>query len=292
MMRPGIAAAATALLVGLSAPTTAQSQATMQDLGDGAYHYFSDWYSSLVVVGDDGVLVVDPAWDARGKSMIAEIAKITDRPVTHVVLSHEHYDHVGGTGVFGGADVVCHVTCESVFALDQSGVAPKKVTTTFEDKATIDLGGKAVELHHIAVGDGVATTAIYVPDAQVVATADLYLPQAFTEGKWLDDKNFLGTRVILNELAGWELRHAISGHSDNTDPAALKENAQYLNDLHDAVAAAMEAAVAEGGPDAAWGLLDTLPDSLELPQYKDWDGYEEHLPRHVWRMTMSILHGG
>ena len=284
--------AALAVAIGIAAPNVGSAQAQMTELSDNVYHFFSDWYGSLVVISDDGVLVTDPAWSDRAETMKAEIAKLTDQDVTHVVLTHEHYDHVGGTEVFDGADIICHVSCVDIFALDESGVVPRQVTMDYYTDAAIILGDKTVELIHLGPGDGVGTTIIHVPEDRVAMTADLYLPQALTEGKWLDDKNFLGTCLILNEMAGWNLQHAISGHAESTDPAAVTENAQYLNDLHAAVMQAIDEAVAEGGPDAAWGLLDTLPESLKLPQYASWDGYEEHLPTHTKRMLMSILHGG
>ena len=35
-----------------------------------------------------------------------------------------------------------------------------------------------------------------------------------------------------------------------------------------------------------------LPTKVKRPKYQSWRGYEEHLPKHVWRMGMSIMHGG
>lgn len=198
-----------------------------------------------------------------------------------------------GQRFFAGAEIVCHVTCQKIFDLDVLGAAPKRVTQSFEDKMVIDLGGKSVELLHIGTGDGIATTIVSVPADEVVATADLYGPNSLTDGKWLEDKNYLGTRKILNELSGWDIKHALSGHSDNTDPAALKQNAAYLNDLYAAVKAELDSAMAKGGPNAAFDALSgELPAKIKLPKYKSWSCYDQHLPKHVWRMGMSIMHGG
>ncbi len=269
------------------------AQAELKPLGDNIYMHFSNGYSSLVVVGDNGVLVVDPAWTDRANTMKAEIAEITDKRVSHVVLTHEHYDHVGGTDVFEGAEIVCHATCQKIFDLDELGTVPKKVTLSFEDNLKIDLGGKSVELLHIGAGDGVATTIVSVPADKVVATADMSDPYALTKGSFIDDRNYLGVRKILNEIAGWDVEHAISGHSDNTDPSGLRASAEFTNDLYDAVKAELDAAIAEGGPSAAYKLLGgELQAKVKLPKYESWSGYNEHLPRHIWRMGMSIMHAG
>lgn len=271
----------------------AQAQDALTDLGKGAYHFFAMGYGSLVVVGDNSVLVTDPAFTPRAQAMKAAIAKVTDKPISHVVLSHEHFDHVGGTEVFDGAKVVCQQNCAQIFDLDPLGLGPKRLDVTFDKSHNIDLGNKMVELTHITRADGIAGAVAYVPDAEVVSTVDLYVPKGLTNGAWLDDKNFLGTRKVLNTISKWKLRHALSGHSPVTDPAALRENAAYYNDLYDATNKALQVAIKKGGNGAAIGaLLGPLPKSVKLPAYQDWAGYNEHLPRHVWRMGMAIMHGG
>lgn len=282
------------LLASAFIATSAMAQEIqMKPLGAGAYGYFSDGYNSLVVIGDKGALVVDPAWSARAENIKKAVADVTDKPITHVVLTHEHYDHVGGTEVFKNAKIVCHSTCEKIFELDITGQAPKKVDLTFDEQMTIDLGGKTVELKHLGVGDGFATTVVYVPENQVVATADMYGPKFLTNAMWLEDKNYLGTRKILNEVASWPLKHALSGHSPDTSPVALKENAEYLNDLYEAVKKEIDAAMKAGGPGAVIkALAGPLPNKVKLPKYQDWQGYDQHFPKHVWRMGMSIFHGG
>ena len=270
------------------------AQAEMTPLRENTFHYFKDGYGSLVLIGDDGVLVVDPAWTSRAKDMKQEIAEITEKPVTHVVLSHEHYDHVGGSEVFEGAEIVCHNTCQKFFDLDVLGGAPEKVTLSFENSLKIDLGNQSVELNHWGSGDGVGTTVVHVPSAKVAALADMYEgPRAITDTMWLEDKNVLGTRLILNKVASWDLNHVLGGHSSETDPQAVREHAEFHNDLYDAVKAALDKIIADGGAGAAFAALGgALPKDVKLPKYADWKGYEEHLPKHVWRTGMSIMHGG
>src|SRR3712207_1660307 len=69
--------------------------------------------NSLVVVGDDGVLVLDANRTPAGaRSVIAEIRKLTDKPVRYVVNSHWHDDHVFGNQsykeAFPGVEFVAH----------------------------------------------------------------------------------------------------------------------------------------------------------------------------------------
>ncbi len=265
---------------------------TMTMLADGVYHYFGFFTGSLVVISDDGVLVTDPSNPMRAQSLKDEIAKVTDAPVTTIALTHEHFDHVGGTGVFPEATVICHRNCVATFALSSLGDVPT-VDRTFDDMMEVEVGGKAVQLHYLGPGDGAATTIVYMPQEQIVVTSDMYEPRALTHKNWVDDKHYVGTRRILNEISTWPITHAINAHSPGTDPVDLMENVGYYNDLYDAVKAEVDAAIAAAGgaPFGAYSLFDTLPQTLELPQYSDWANYDTSFPRHVERMLLSIYHG-
>ena len=270
----------------------------MTKLADGVYQYFGFFSSTLVVISDDGVLITDPAIGFRAESVKEEIAKLTDVPVTTIVLTHEHYDHIGGTDVFEDAKVICHRNCQPVFDLFKQGEVPgygpiPDVDETFDKFKAIQVGDKVVELHYLGPGDGDATTVIYMPNERIVVTADLYEPRALTHKMWVDDKNFAGVRHILNTVSGWELTHVVNAHSPGTDPVDLMENVEYFNDLYDAVRVAVDDAIAQGGGArfAAFGLFDTLPQTLALDKYKDWGNYDTSFPKHVERMLLAIYHG-
>ena len=266
---------------------------TMTKLDDNVYHYFGFFTSSLVVIADDGVLITDPSNFPRGQSLKEEIAKLTSAPVTTIVLTHEHYDHVGGTGLFPDAQVVCHRNCEATFDLDTLGDVPAEVHQTFDDMMEITVGDKTVQLHYLGPGDGDATTIIYMPDEQIIVTADMYEPRALTHKNWVHDKNFVGTRSILNTISKWPIKYAINGHSPGTDPIDMMENVEYYNDLYDTVKVAVDEAIMQAGGAvfAAYGLYDTLPQTLELEKYKEWVNYDNSFPSHVERMLLSIYHG-
>ena len=286
-------AALTAALVGRIDVVSSQDAPppTVNELADGVYQWFSFNYNSLVVVSGDDVLISEPANAQRGEMLKEFVASLTDNPVSHIVLTHEHYDHVGGTGLFPEATVYCHVNCQPIFDL----AAPPfndvpEVDETFTDSISITVGSTAVELHYLGPGDGDATTVIYMPEEKIALTSDMYEDQAITHASWLDDKNYTGTRHILNTLSGWDLNHAITAHSASTDPQVLRDNAQFYNDLYDVVHQAMVDVQAEGGPFAIFGVLDSLPASIQLDQYSGWTNYDSSFTRHASRMMFSIFH--
>lgn len=261
----------------------------MEELAPGVYSYFLNGFNSLLVVSEDGVLVTDPSNDERAAAIKEAVAGLTEAPVTWIVMSHEHYDHAGGFAAFEEAQIACHQNCQAVFDLDPFGVAPESVDLEFSDFAAIEMGDITVELHYLAPGDGDATTVVYLPAEQILFTADIYEPRALTHGAFLDDSNSTGRQKILNTVSEWPLKYAITSHSGNMDPASVYENAQFLNDLEAAVLEAVAASERSGFA----AVLETYlePGSVRLPQYSDWEGYEEHIDRHVQRMVMSMYHG-
>lgn len=118
-VRAALAAMVLIALAGL-APGRAGAQAKdatarMETLGNGVYailhdHATLDWPSETmqwphsnvgVIVGDDGVLVVDSDYlPSRARADIALIRKVTDKPVKYLVNTHWHGDHTHGNGVY------------------------------------------------------------------------------------------------------------------------------------------------------------------------------------------------
>ncbi|ADE38274.1 MBL fold metallo-hydrolase [Candidatus Puniceispirillum marinum] len=269
----------------------AQDAPIVSKLSDNTYSVFWGFFNSLVVIGNKGVLITDPANDNRAAVLKAEIAKLTDLPVTYIVLSHEHFDHIGGVGAFPQAKLVAQKNIHAVLPLDPLDLAPDDIDITFENKYTLNMGTTDVEMHFMGAGDGVATTVVYMPWEGIAFTADLYEDKRLTPASFLDDTNMLGVRRILNRIGQWPIKHAVTAHSLSSDPQILRDNIRYINDLYDAVYPPIAKAAASDNPFAIYGLLDSLPDTVTLEAYADWDGYE-HFSGHVRRMALSIIHGG
>src|SRR4029079_7905782 len=67
--------------------------------------------NTLAFVGARGVVLVDTKLAGGAPDLMATVAEITDRPITAVVNTHAHMDHVGGNPGFpAGTEVVAHET--------------------------------------------------------------------------------------------------------------------------------------------------------------------------------------
>lgn len=151
-----------------------------------------------LVIGRDAVLLYDTgATLAEGAELRAQVTALTGgRRVTHVALSHPHFDHVLGTAVFAGAEVFGAVGMDTLLreeaeelrmdavrqGVDEAAateaaevlVAPKHTVT---GEWTLDLGGRQVLLANVGPGHSGHDLALFVPGApgapEVVFCGDL-----------------------------------------------------------------------------------------------------------------------
>ena len=94
-----IAAALGALAPSLRAQAQPQFAPIMTHALNGGVYWIEGGVGSNagVVVGTNGVVVIDAKQTPEsGKAVMAEIAKITPKPVTHVIITHSNLDHVDG----------------------------------------------------------------------------------------------------------------------------------------------------------------------------------------------------
>ena len=292
-MRTLLLSAAAALAIG----GTAHAQEyvpppdSFDEVAPGVWSLMLFGVNSMVVVGENGVLVTDPAVGARAQMMIGMIAEVTDKPITHVALSHEHYDHAGGADVFEGAEIIAHENVPEVLAMSRLLPMPE-VTTTFEDTHSVDLGGITVDMIHLGHGDGTGTAIMHVPESDVVFSADMYEDKSFTAAVWKEDTNLVGLRDYLNKMVELDPVFAINTHQPGNALEALKENAEMQNKIYDEVLRIYSDAISTGGMPAGFPLVFSVPSQVSMPEYSEWNNYEEGLPGYVSRMGLSLFHGG
>ena len=275
----------------LSSISHAAEDIVTNRFADNVYSIYSGHYTSLVVIGDEGVLITDPANSYRAEVLKKAIAQITDLPVTYIVLSHEHYDHVGGTEIFEDAKIIAQEKAIPIFELDVTGVVPKVVHETFDRSYSVNIGKTKVEVFHFGFpSDGVANSVIHLPREKLVYSADFYEDNELVSKDFIDAFNSLGVRQMLNEIIALKPSYAIASHSANAGLDDLHMAADFFNDLYETVLPALLQAKEQGYP-AVLQFSDKFPKEVKLDKYKKMKNYD-HLYRHAERMIDSMLHGG
>jgi glyoxylase-like metal-dependent hydrolase (beta-lactamase superfamily II) len=164
------------------------------EVGDRVFvrrYLFFDQNIGVVLSGND-VLVVDTrSTHVQAREVLDDLRALTAAPVSVVVDTHGHFDHVFGNHVFRPATVWGHVGCgpfmertgesrktriaaeEPQLAADLDEVVIDPPDRTFTETAYLDLGDRRVELRFLGRGHTDHDIVVRVPDAGVMFAGDL-----------------------------------------------------------------------------------------------------------------------
>ena len=138
--------------------------------------------NSTVIVGTNGVIIVDAkTTKAGGQELLDDIAKITPKPVTTVILTHSDGDHVNGLAAFpAGVKMIAQENNkkeqEAALAAGGRGAPPADHLPTqvvTKEKETLTIEGEKLELYHWAPAHTSGDLIIYLPTIKIVATGDI-----------------------------------------------------------------------------------------------------------------------
>jgi glyoxylase-like metal-dependent hydrolase (beta-lactamase superfamily II) len=184
MNKPSIARVAVALILG-GALWMAQaygqqfgSQAAKLDLvkvKDDLYVIHNDFVpgNSTALITNDGVVLVDDKFEVDFNNIVAELKKVTDKPIKYVINTHHHGDHSGGNAKMQAMNVQV-VASEQARQNMVDGNQPGLPVVVFEHHAHIYLGGKNVELYHFGRAHTNGDVVVYFPAHRTLAAGDMF----------------------------------------------------------------------------------------------------------------------
>ena len=139
--------------------------------------------NSAFILGHDGVIAIDTKGTPEsGREMLAQIAAITPKPVTHVILTHSDEDHVDGLGGFPkGLTIIAQRNCRTEMQTEATGREAFLVdylpTQLVDKHESLRIDGVRLELFHTAPAHTSGDLVIYLPDQKIVFTGDLVSPR-------------------------------------------------------------------------------------------------------------------
>ncbi len=167
---------------------------SFSEIGDRLWAYTAEGDPNTgVIIGDDSVMIIDAQATPRlaGK-VIEKIREVTDKPITHVVLSHYHAVRVLGASAYGASNIIMSQKARSMVVErgqedwdSEFGRFPRLFqghesipgltwpTQTFNDRMTVYLGKRRVDLMFMGRAHTAGDIVAYVPDQNVMYTGDI-----------------------------------------------------------------------------------------------------------------------
>ncbi len=248
----------------------------VEELSDGVYWVTEGVYQVMFVTTGAGVIVVD-APPSIGPNILNAITEVTNEPITHVIYSHSHADHIAAANLYpADATYIAHEETAAQLARSRpfpfgifvgGGPVPEP-DITFADDFTLTVGTKTLELEYRGINHDAGNIFIYAPDQKVLMFIDIIFP-GWTPFKDLAvAEDTPGYFQAHDEVLSFDFDYLIAGHlgrlGNRQDVELQKE---YMLDIQANAAFALStvdffAVAQETGFENSWLLFDTYLDEV------------------------------
>ena len=268
-----VTAAVTLLVVSVAAAQDTKRGIT--NVAGDVYRFQNNFHYGLVVVTDEGVVLVDTINSEAAQWLKDNLATITDKPVTHLVYSHSHLDHASGGQVFaGGIEVIAQANAPETI----DGVAPTK---RFDDTHVLDIGGKSIELTWLGVGHGEDLIAVVVRPENVGFITDAAAPKRlpFRDMPGADIDGWIDQ---VRKIESLDFDIFAPAHGDVGVKADATDARVYMETLRQQVLDGLKAGKS----------VDELVTTITLDEYSDWGQYGSWREPNIRGMARFLTESG
>jgi len=241
-----------------------------QKLGDGLYMITDGAYQSMFMTYEDGVVVVD-APPSYASHIPQAIAEVSNKPITHLVYSHAHADHIGGAKSLGGRPIIiAQAETNRLLARDSDPNRPA-AAITFDDHYRLAVGSQVLELSYHGNAHLPGNIFIYAPRQRTLMVVDVIFPG------WMPWRRFAVAQDIpayfaqVKEINTMNFDTLVAGHVARTGTHAdVATQLAFIEDLKTAAAAALKATTPGEGLTPSdrsgnpWAVFDNYIDRVAI----------------------------
>jgi cyclase len=274
--------------------------ANAQDLGpqvkklaDGVYVHTGRGFESNagIILTSEGVIVIDTGQNPyESHNIWATVKNLTSLPVRLVINTEPHADHTTGNFMFSPPAIIVGAAGEGDSMRAAEKNAPdriQKLAATspefraalegyrfvpphieYQNRMTINLGGKTLELYYLKGVHSEADTAVWLPNERVLFSASAFV---------VDQINIVRPFVSIPDIlaAGKMMKalnpeHVVPGHGTPGTVKIFEDGEKYYALLLDRVGAAVKAGKS----------LDDIKKEVKMPEYASF-GSQERFPTNI-----------
>jgi glyoxylase-like metal-dependent hydrolase (beta-lactamase superfamily II) len=255
----------------------------LHSFGDGAYMVTDGTYQGLFFIACESVIIVD-APPTIGNNIMQAIRSVTALPVSHVVYSHSHADHIGAAYLLGSPSnisFIAHQETADKLALSPDYEHRPYPTITFESSYTLQVCNQTLQLDYNGPNHEPGNIFIYAPLQKILMLVDIVYPGWIPFSNLGEVQNVPGYVKAHAQILTYDFQHYVGGHLDRTGTRqdvliqqeyvldlfnscvdALLLSAQSKNNSNELSVEAILPAVEEANPGNPWALFATYIDVL------------------------------
>jgi len=210
--------------------------------------------NTTVLTGDDGALMIDTKVEASIDKLLAKIAELSQKPIRFAIITHWHFDHVGGNEKVAktGATIIAHENVRKHMGIEHDmkmlntkvPPAPEiaRPLVTFTKDMTFHLNGEDVKVFHVGSGHTDGDSVVYFQNANVIHMGDLYFEGLYPYIGIYSGGSINSMIKVIKQILPMidENTKVVPGHGPLSSKAQLQEYVSMLTAIRDNVSRLMQ----------------------------------------------------
>jgi len=250
------------------------------------------------IIAEKSVLVVDPGSTYEtGEMLLQKIAKVTDKPVSHIFNTHIHGDHWLANDIilqkYPQAEIIADPRMIKKAKageaqtwvnnmINLTGGIAEGTKIAYPVKAVVDgdslkLAGLTFKIHSVGIAHSNTDIMIEYVEGATLFTGDNV---AYKRILRMDDGSFRDSIKAIDKAKGLAIKHYVPGHGPTGDVSIIEMQREYMDTLYSQVKRYYE----EGLED--FEMKPKVHAALE--KFHQWSGYEDELGKHISLAKLEI----
>jgi glyoxylase-like metal-dependent hydrolase (beta-lactamase superfamily II) len=249
--------------------------------------------NSILIIGDSGAILVDTGFtDEIGAMLSQQVAKLTKKPITHIINTHHHGDHSLGNAAFPNAKLLSSEQCRTLalehgadwISIIESAAGRKfpntkvvTASTTYPQNSKTELSIEGVKMTFWIpeAAHTIGDLMIWLPDDQVLLSGDVMVNKVTPNFRDANLKEWINA---LRDVQTLPVKTIVPGHGplmSKQDAAAMY---QRMSSLYDGIAEGIKA-----------GLTDSeIRKKLDLTEWKKLHHFDEQMGGNINKAYLEI----
>jgi glyoxylase-like metal-dependent hydrolase (beta-lactamase superfamily II) len=275
----------------------------IQKLGKDLYMITDNALQCMFMIYEKGVVLMD-APEPLAQYIPSAIAEVTNKPITHLIYSHSHADHIGGAGSLKlgkQAIIIAHDETNRLLIRANDPARPVP-TVSFKDKYTLKVGSQTLELSYHGNAHEPGNIFIYAPAQRTLMVVDIIFPGWVPWRRFALAQDIPGYFHQVEEINKMDWDIMVCGHVNRTGTHAdVALQLEFINDIRNTTRQALKSTKFIDGVNPAdkgnpWAVFDDYIDRVVIQCVNaltpKWStklaGFDVYIWDHCYSMEQSL----